>query len=86
VLKRAKIQLIFVFDGPGHPLFKQGMDVKSGKPHWSITSRVSLRTSVVPSIRLCIPSSIPLFLIDNDVFSQAPGEAEAELDQLTAHG
>ena len=30
--------------------------------------------------------SIPLFPIDNGVFPQAPGEAEAELAQLTAHG
>jgi hypothetical protein len=51
---------------------------------WRITSKVSLRTLVAPSIRLRIPSSIPLLLIDDDVFPQAPGEVEAELAQLTA--
>lgn len=28
------IEPIFIFDGPGRPLFKRGMNVKSGKPHW----------------------------------------------------
>lgn len=80
------ITFVFVFDGDERPNSKRGHAVRSTPPWWTGPSQELINHFGFHVHQVCFFVSMKFCLFLNQLLSQAPGEAEAELAKLNLLG